>query len=277
MANISYSKLLDPLSDIIAAVESTMTGAFGATTGDQRECYKRIHAYSWGLHTLVMDVITALGIENAATRPVVLDRFQRLIRPTKINLDNLMSGFDGDLTEEQMQIMEFIAAAIESMEHMMRNLWHYSLLKHDRLVYSRAEFDCSALTQSVKSALPDFIVPDFALPFRIAGDETRLTYAFAEIARNVRQHADVDSFSIEAQHYAERIDIIICDTGGGFHSENANQAFQPFWQADEQNQGLGLGLYLAKRFIEQSHGMIWLDSEPQRGTMVRVSLVLADS
>lgn len=252
-----------------------MTGAFGATTGDQRECYKRIHAYCWGLHTLVMDVITALGIENAATRPAVLDRFQRLIRPTKINLDHLITGFDGDLTEEQLPIMEFAAAAVASIEQMMSNLWRYSLLKHGKLVYSRSEFDGAVLTPKVRAVLSDFIVPDFALPFHIIGDETCLGYAFGEIARNVRQHADVDSFSIEAQHYADRIDITICDAGNGFSSENMNQPFQPFWQSDDNNQGLGLGLYLAKAFIEQSGGAISIRSEPQNGTLVKVSLALA--
>ena len=275
MANLSYSKLLEPIDDIIIAMESILTGAFGATGGDQRECYKRIHAYCWGIHTLVMDVITALGIENAATRPTVLDRFHRLIRPTKINLDNLMAGFDGELTEEQQETLAFAASTVASLEHMMGNLWRYSLLKHDRLVYSHCEFDGAALTQKVKAVLTDFIVPDFALPFRIAGDETHLAYAFGEIVHNVGQHAGVDSFSIEAQHYAERIDIIISDSGRGFHSDDISQAFQPFWQSEEQDQGLGLGLYLAKAFIEQSGGHIAMSSEPQNGTTVRVSLALA--
>lgn len=252
-----------------------MTGAFGATTGDQRECYKRIHAYCWGLHTLVMDVITALGIENAATRPAVLDRFQRLIRPTKINLDHLITGFDGDLNEEQLQIMEFAVSAVASIEQMMSNLWRYSLLEHGKLVYSRNEFDGSVLTQKVRAVLTDFIVPDFALSFRMIGDEACLGYAFGEIARNVRQHAGVDSFSIEAQRYAEHIDITICDAGNGFSSENMNQPFQPFWQSNDNNQGLGLGLHLAKAFIEQSGGAISIRSEPQNGTLVKVSLALA--
>ena len=85
-------------------MESMLSGASGATSGDQRECYKRIHAYSWGVHTLVMDVITAIGIENAGTRPAVLERFNSLVHPIKTNLNNLDAGFDGDLTDEQYQI-----------------------------------------------------------------------------------------------------------------------------------------------------------------------------
>ena len=107
MPNITYSKLLDPVSDIISLMESMMRGEFGATTGDQRECLKRIHAYCWGLHTLVMDVITSLGIEQTATRPAVLERFNALNDPIKLTLGNLASGFDGALTDEQQNIVEY--------------------------------------------------------------------------------------------------------------------------------------------------------------------------
>ncbi len=275
MPNISYNKLLDPVSDIIVSMESLIVGAFGPTSGDQRECYKRIHAYCWGLHTLVMDVITALGIENAATRPIVLERFQRLIRPTKMNLDNLLAGFDGELIEEQLEVMEFAVAAVASIEHMMSNLWRYSLLKHDKVVCSRKAFSGSVLTQKVKAVLPEFVVPDFALPSCILGDEACLAYAFGEIAHNVKQHAAVDSFSIEVQHNMESIDITIRDIGSGFSSDSMKQPFQPFWQSDDSNPGLGLGLHLAKTFIEQSGGAISISSEPQNGTWVKVSLVLA--
>ena len=118
-----------------------MTGAFGATTGDQRECFKRIHAYCWGLHTLVMDVITALGIEYAATRPAVLERFNALNDPIKLTLANLASGFDGALNPEQQEVVEYAQKTARSIEGMMTNIWHYSLLQRDMLDFACEEFD----------------------------------------------------------------------------------------------------------------------------------------
>lgn len=275
MANVSYNKLLDPISEVITAMESLMTGGFGETGGDQRECYKRIHAYCWGLHTLVMDVITAIGIENAATRPIVLDRFQTLIRPTKTNLDSLLAGFDGNLTEEQSEILEYTRSEIASIEHMMSNLWHYSLLRHGRLVYSSSEFDILLLINKVHQIVTDAVISDPIPPVRIIGDETFLSYALGEIVENVKIHAGVASLSIEMQQFPNRVDITIHDAGSGFHYENMHQTCQPFWQANIGNPGLGLGLYLAKTFIEQNHGTLELSSEPQKGTLVKVSLPCA--
>jgi len=274
MADTSFNKLLDPVGDIITSMESIVSGAFGITTGDQRESYKRIHSLCWGIHTLVMDIVTSLGLEEVATRPEVNDRFQSLLRSIKSNMDDLIQGYDGEISEEQVLIMEYVQTAVESIEHMMSNLWHYSLIKHDKIDYTISEFDVSTLLKKVKAVLPDYNVPDFILPCRVVGDKTYLTYAFGEIAYNVKHHAYVDSISIEAQIYANRIDLTIHNTGYGFNCENMNSPFQPFWQSDESNDGFGLGLFLAKTFIERSRGTISISSEQQGGTLVKVSLPL---
>jgi len=274
MADTSFNKLLDPVGDIITSMESIVSGAFGITTGDQRESYKRIHSLCWGIHTLVMDIVTSLGLEEVATRPEVNDRFQSLLRSIKSNMDDLIQGYDGEISEEQVLIMEYVQTAVESIEHMMSNLWHYSLIKHDKIDYKISEFDVSTLLKKVKAVLPDYNVPDFILPCRVVGDKTYLTYAFGEIAYNVKHHAYVDSISIEAQIYANRIDLTIHNTGYGFNCENMNSPFQPFWQSDESNDGFGLGLFLAKTFIERSRGTISISSEQQGGTLVKVSLPL---
>lgn len=271
MSNISYSKLLDPVSDIISLMESMMAGAFGATTGDQRECCKRIHAYSWGLHTLVMDVITSLGIENAATRPAVLERFNALNHPTKAALDNLSAGFDGPLGEEQQTTIAHVMEALLSIERMMTNIWQYSMLRHDMLEYADDEFDGSILIHRLRSVLGDIALPAIETRFCAIGDEEYLACAFGEIAHNIRLHANVKLAQIKLQEFGYKTDIAILDRGIGFRVTSDVMA-QPFWQTREADPGLGLGLYLAKRHIEGCGGSLLLGSKPGKGTLVKISL-----
>ena len=272
MPNIRYSKLLDPVSDIISLMESMMIGAFGATTGDQRECFKRVHAYCWGLHTLVMDVITALGIEYAATRPAVLERYNALNDPIKLTLGNLASGFDGPLNDEQLHVVEFAHDTVRSIERMVTNIWHYSLLQRGMLEYASDEFDGAVLTQRLKSTLRGMRLGEPPARFIVIGDETFLAYAFAELARNVRQHSGVESLSVKMQDFGYRVDFTMLDRGAGFRLTDSETAFLPFWQSSADNPGLGLGLYLAKAFIEGSGGEIAIGSVPNRGTLIKVSL-----
>lgn len=272
MAEISYSKLLDPVSEITSLMQSLLSGAFGPSTGDQRECYKRVHAYAWGVHTLVMDVITALGLENAATRPVVRERFHALIHPTKATLDNLAAGFDGPLNEEQQAFIQFALESALAIEHMMGNLWQYSLLKHDKLTFADDEFDGAALIRRLQSILRDMSPLAMQTQFCVIGDEARLCQAFGEIGRNIRQHAGATQVGIAAQDYGYRTDISIFDRGRGFRF-TGDAAFEPFWQESAANPGLGLGLYLARAFIEGCGGAISISSEPNRGTLAKISLV----
>ena len=272
MPNISYSKLLDPVSDIISLMESMMRGEFGATSGDQREGFKRIHAYCWGLHTLVMDVITSLGIEHTATRPAVLERFNALNDPIKLTLGNLASGFDGALTDEQHPIVEYAHDTVLSVERMITNIWHYSLLRHDMLEHASDEFDGSVLIQRMKSVLKNLDMAEPPKRFLVIGDETLLGYAFAELAHNVWRHSGVTTVSINTQDFGYRVDFSILDRGKGFRLADKQTAFLPFWQAAADCPGLGLGLHLAKAFIEGSGGRIAIKSVPRRGTLVKVSL-----
>ena len=248
-----------------------MSGAFGATTGDQREGFKRIHAYSWGLHTLVMDVITALGIENAATRPAVLERFRALKHPALAALDNLSAGFDGPLNEEQQTVIELALESLFSIEHMMTNIWHYSLLRHKQLTYADDEFAGAVLIRKLRSELKEIKLSAVNANFCVIGDEAYLNCAFGEIGHNIWRHAGVEQASIAIQDYGYRADITIYDKGKGFQAAG-DSAFQAFWQGDAAAPGLGLGLYLARRHIEGSGGKISLNSEANRGTLVRVSL-----
>ncbi len=275
MASISYSKILEPVSDVISCMDSVLVGAFGKTSGDQRECYKRIHAYAWGLHTLVMDVITAIGMENAATRPAVLERFNSLLHPIKTNLDNLDAGFDGDLTDEQYQVIAFVTETIASIERMMNKVWLYSLIKHDWLECSISLVDSALLMQKIHSGLGERALPLPGVTAQVTGDEIWLSYAFGEIAANIRLHGNADNVGLDVQRNGNRLEITIFDSGQGFLVCDAEDPFLPYWQANEHNHGLGLGLYLARALIELSGGKIAIVSEPGYGTTVTISLALA--
>lgn len=68
--------------------------------------------------------------------------------------------------------------------------------------------------------------------------------------------------------------LSIKDTGIGMGLDETLKAFDRFWRAEasRHKKGYGLGLPLAKQIIELHGGMIQINSVPQEGTTVRVSL-----
>ncbi|MBL7685704.1 MAG: HAMP domain-containing histidine kinase, partial [Deltaproteobacteria bacterium] len=64
--------------------------------------------------------------------------------------------------------------------------------------------------------------------------------------------------------------ITVEDTGIGIAEKDLDSIFDPFNQVDSsytrKYQGTGLGLALTKQFIEMHHGVIWVDSEYEKGS-----------
>ncbi len=65
-------------------------------------------------------------------------------------------------------------------------------------------------------------------------------------------------------------EIQVRDTGKGIPSEVMQNLFNPFFTTKEE--GLGLGLYISKRIIEDHGGLINVDSEPGKGTAFSIWL-----
>jgi PAS domain S-box-containing protein len=66
--------------------------------------------------------------------------------------------------------------------------------------------------------------------------------------------------------------VAVVDTGVGMTEEVARQAFEPFFTTKPPGQGTGLGLSTCYGIITQHGGGIYLYSEPDHGTVVKVYL-----
>jgi signal transduction histidine kinase len=73
------------------------------------------------------------------------------------------------------------------------------------------------------------------------------------------------------------VEVAVSDTGSGIASEDQDLIFEEFLQAHGNGdgarpEGTGLGLPLARRFIELHGGRLWVESAPGRGSTFRFTL-----
>ncbi len=71
----------------------------------------------------------------------------------------------------------------------------------------------------------------------------------------------------------ESIQVSITDTGSGMTAEEVDTAFEPYFSTKDT--GLGLGLALTRKIVEDHGGAISLESVHGRGTSARISIPLA--
>ncbi len=60
------------------------------------------------------------------------------------------------------------------------------------------------------------------------------------------------------------VEIRVRDTGAGIASEDMKRIFEPFYT--KRTEGMGLGLSISKKIIEQHQGRIFVESKPKAGT-----------
>ena len=77
------------------------------------------------------------------------------------------------------------------------------------------------------------------------------------------------------------IQLVVVDSGIGISRDQVAKIFEPFFQVDSSSTrafgGTGLGLTLAKAYVEAHGGRIWVDTTPGQGSTFVVSFPLTES
>lgn len=60
------------------------------------------------------------------------------------------------------------------------------------------------------------------------------------------------------------VEIAVQDTGAGMPEDVKNKIFEPFFSTKEE--GIGLGLSIAQRIVEEHRGVIRVETAPEKGT-----------
>ncbi len=114
-------------------------------------------------------------------------------------------------------------------------------------------------------------------------DAAQLERAFANLLENARRYGgDRGPVSVHARHVGGRVVVSVVDQGPGIPSRERERVFEPFYRAPGSDgavarewTGSGLGLSIAKGFVEANGGTISVESLPGQGTSFVVSLAVA--
>jgi signal transduction histidine kinase len=116
----------------------------------------------------------------------------------------------------------------------------------------------------------NYIASSVDLP-QIRADRSRLEAALINLATNSRDAMPTGGIiTITASPDFERkmVRIDVSDTGAGVTPEALARATEPYYSTKELNEGSGLGLAMARRFVEQSGGAFDIQTEQGIGTTV---------
>jgi two-component system, NtrC family, nitrogen regulation sensor histidine kinase GlnL len=119
-----------------------------------------------------------------------------------------------------------------------------------------------------------------AAPDSIKGDDYQLEQAFLNLFLNSLEAmgpngsltvaTDVVSGTPARESHATKLCVTVADNGVGIEPQNMTRLYEPFFTTKQH--GTGLGLAIVERIVHEHHGDIFVQSEPNKGTTVRIVL-----
>jgi signal transduction histidine kinase len=108
-------------------------------------------------------------------------------------------------------------------------------------------------------------------------DRKKFAFALQQVIDNaIKFSEDEGRVSVSLRQSGDHCQITVEDQGIGIPKEQLPKIFEKFYQVDGdrtgQIRGFGLGLFYAREFVRMHGGSISIDSEPEVGTRVVISI-----
>jgi two-component system sensor histidine kinase KdpD len=120
-------------------------------------------------------------------------------------------------------------------------------------------------------------VPD-SLPTVLA-DPGLLERVIANLIENALRYSPPEMpIRVAASSHADTVELRVIDRGPGIDPDDREAVFAPFQRRDDyavNRQGVGLGLAIARGFVEAMHGTVRLEDTPGGGLMAVISVPAA--
>lgn len=182
------------------------------------------------------------------------------------------------LTEKQKKTLEKITQSVEYLNKIISDVMTTALIDKGKVRLNCEEFNIiDALYFCILLIKPKASSKNITINFSphakkimFWGDKNKLTEAVENLLENAVKFTSSGTITIDVEQKKSITELRIRDTGIGMNSEQLSRIFTPFVQATETTQihygGLGLGLSIAKNFIQLHEGIIDVKSSPGDGT-----------
>jgi signal transduction histidine kinase len=195
----------------------------------------------------------------------------------------LAGGYAGLLPPPAVEYVSAITQSVERLAGLIDNVLDLTQSDSGSLMLAEEEVDLGTLCREI--ALPlaataerkeiHFVIEVEPGAGAATGDRKRLGQALDNILRNAFAYtAEGGRVLLRAEGDAEAALVTVSDNGRGIPIADQTRVFDRFARAAEgrEEASVGLGLPLAKQFVEAHGGSIALESEPGEGTTVTIRL-----
>jgi signal transduction histidine kinase len=191
----------------------------------------------------------------------------------------------GELNEKQAEYTEDILSSGRHLLSLINEILDLSKVEAGRMELELATFDLPLAIDNARTfvrerATKHGINLDVTVDERLGdfvGDERKIKQILLNLLSNaVKFTPEGGRIGIKARQADGSVEISVSDTGIGIAPEDQPKIFEEFRQVGSdyahKTEGTGLGLTLAKKFVELHGGKIWVTSEVGKGSTFSFTL-----
>lgn len=168
------------------------------------------------------------------------------------------------------------------LTNLVKELLEINHIQSGKLQYFFKECDLdSVIAQAINGF--HFIYPDRRVIYKnylsnktslIIGDAEKLLQAIRNLMENAAKYSSSDKdIHVKLRQVHSFLNLSIIDAGIGIPKNEIPQIFKGFYKGTSSvEEGMGLGLYLARNIVNSHHGSINILSKVGKGTIVEVKL-----
>ncbi len=189
-----------------------------------------------------------------------------------------------NLTEQQHTLIKIADKNVRILQRLINQILDFRKYENGKLALHPAEIDFNravrdwmesfyavARKRDIKLSL---VAPDVSQPMPLAIDPEKIERVFFNLLSNAFKYTpDNGSITVECIYTPDSLTLKVEDTGEGISERDLGNIFDRFYQVDRIHpKGSGIGLSLAKAFVELHGGTISVESQLNKGSVFTVVL-----
>jgi GAF domain-containing protein/anti-sigma regulatory factor (Ser/Thr protein kinase) len=191
----------------------------------------------------------------------------------------------GELNEKQAEYTSDILTSGQHLLSLINEILDLSKVEAGRMELELASFDLPLAIDNARTfvrerAVKHGITLDVDVDDRLGeyvGDERKIKQILLNLLSNaVKFTPEGGRIGIAAKKIDGAVEVSVSDTGVGIAPEDQPKIFEEFRQVGSDSthkiEGTGLGLTLAKKFVELHGGKIWVESKVGKGSTFTFTL-----
>lgn len=233
------------------------------------------------LNQLEPELLDQAEAERSEIVAKLSHEFRTPLTAIQESVDILLDGLAGPLQPRQLEFLTLARRNVSRLKKLIDDLLDLSSLQKGSIPLRMVEADLwtiARLAVEARQALGQPITLERTCEPRLTAalvDPERTRQVVLRLLENVAVHSGCEA-RVRVSRAGDEVVVEVADAGPGIPEDKIASIFEAFSQLStgpgRKVGGAGLGLTLAKHFIERQGGRLWLQSRPGDGTRFFVAL-----